>query len=75
MMKTISRDFYFLNSLQKLAVEWAEDKQDLIPPFCCPRLTVLRGTQGVVETFLPGRKIASLSWMSHSLNDPAFKID
>jgi hypothetical protein len=38
-------------------------------------LTDLCGTQGTLETFLPGRKITSLSSMSHSLNFDSCRID
>ena len=56
---------------------WAEDKRDLIPPSCCPQLRVLCGNQEVLETFLPGREIISLSWRSHSLilEDSSYRID
>lgn len=65
------------HSLRGLVVDWAEDKRDLIPTSCCPRLSDLRGlNQGAVETFLPGRKITSLSWTTHSLKlDSSYKID
>ena len=61
-------------SLRELSVHWAEDKRDLIPTSCCPRLTDLHGfNQGAVETFLPGRKITSLTWTTHSLKLDSFE--
>ena len=66
------------HNLQTLDIpSWAEAKRDLIPPSCCPRLRVLCGNQGALETFLPSREIISLTWRSHSLilEDSSYRID
>ena len=55
------------HNLQRLDIDWAEDKLDLIPRSCCPQLHVLCGDRGALETFLPGREITSLDWMPQPL--------
>ena len=57
------------HSLQKLEVNWPEDERGLVPRSSCPQLRVLCGDQGAMETFLPGREVISLHWMT-DLIDP-----
>jgi len=57
------------HSLQKLEVDWPEDERGLVPRSSCPQLRILRGDQGAMETFLPGREVISLHWMA-DLIDP-----
>ena len=62
------------HSLQKLEVDWPEDKRDLIPRSFCPQLRVLCGDRGAMETFLPGREVISLHWMGPFVDDSAHRI-
>jgi hypothetical protein len=56
------------HSLQKLEVNWPENKRDLAPRSPCPQLRVLCGDQGAMETFLPGREVISLHWRTEILD-------
>jgi len=51
------------HDLQGLNVEWDEEKRHLIPPSSCPRLNVLRGNRGALETFLTNRQPVSVAWI------------
>ena len=49
-------------SLRVLAVEWIVDPK-LNTLGICPGLQVLHGNQGLLEAFLPERRIISLKWL------------
>jgi hypothetical protein len=51
------------HDLEGLIVEWHEEKHHLIPPTSCPRLKVLRGNRGALETFLANRRLISVAWI------------
>jgi hypothetical protein len=63
--------------LEGLNVEWHEEKHHLIPPTSCPRLKVLVGNRGALETFLANRRPISVAWipqLEDSLNRPVHHL-
>ncbi|KAF8968493.1 hypothetical protein BDZ97DRAFT_353223 [Flammula alnicola] len=60
-------------NMKQLRVKWNEQKKVSPLRSTCPGLVSLAGDRGVIEAFLPGRKITTLTWIP-DLDDSTTKI-